>query len=412
MLAKTLYNGLFYPLISLGAAIGGVFSRKLRTGLEGRIGLAERARTFREQQQKAKVVLFHCASAGELEGVKPVADAFRKRGWLCAASYFSPSALTALRGAEFDFADYSPRDSVVSMRDYLQALRPDVVLISKHDVWPNMVWQSKSLGIPVWLINGNFHAGTSKQYPGLRQFHRAIHRELSGILAVSEADAQRARLIAGNTTYVAAVGDSRFDRVTSRARNIALADDFLSSAISGRHVIVAGSTHEKDEALLIGALSKAIQEIPEFLMLLVPHDPSEEALRRILERAQDAGLHAADSSEQAPDVSLLVINHSGVLADMYRFGHLAYVGGGFDRGVHSVLEPMAHGCEVVCGPNIGVSREANDALKEGLLAVVQDSVALEAELRRRRDEIKTMDVRIFVEQRSGISEKILEHVVK
>ncbi len=322
--------------------------------------------------------------------------------------FFSPSAVSALKGSEFDFADYSPRDSIKTAREYLEALRPDVILISKHDVWPNMVWQARELGIPVWLINGNFHANTLKLLPGFRHFNRAIHSELAGILTVSEDDTKRARRIAGESCKIAAVGDSRFDRVIARAQAAPDSAPELVAAIAGRPVILAGSTHPRDEEILIESLSELRSSLGDLCMLLVPHDPSEEALARILTLAESRLLLASEVGLVGGRTDIIVINKTGVLADLYKISQLAYVGGGFDRGVHSVIEPMAHGCEVICGPNISVSREAIEAQALGILDVVSNSLELKCELTHRLSESKRGEVLHFVTQRGGVVSRILD----
>ncbi|MCL4304700.1 hypothetical protein KJZ99_02200 [bacterium] len=411
MLAKALYNALIYPLIAGGASIGGLLSGKLREGLEGRLGLTERAQRFRFEHPDARIVLFHCASAGELESIKPIALAFRKREWLSAVSYFSPSAKSSLRGSEFDFADYSPRDSIRSAGGYLGALKPNLVLISKHDVWPNMVWQSRHLGIPIWLINGNFHARSSKLFPVLKGFHRAIHRELTGILTVSEDDARRARLIAGDSANVIAVGDSRFDRVLARARAAAAPETALLKILEGKQVLVAGSTHEKDEHLLLASFAELSKSIPNLHTLIIPHDPSEAALRRIISIAKTHDVATSELTDSSDSINVSVINRSGVLAELYQVGHLAYVGGGFGRGVHSVIEPMAHGLEVVCGPNMGVSREALDAQAAGLLGVVDSHSSLVSQVVSRMCGPRRSEVHDFITRRSGVVDRILSIVL-
>lgn len=407
-IAKLIYNGAVYPALALGASVSALFSRKLRTGLEGRVGLAERAGRFRNNHQTDRIVLFHCASAGELEGTKPLAMACRQRGWMCAVSYFSPSAVSALKGGEFEFADYSPRDSVKSAREYLEALRPDVVMISKHDVWPNMVWQARQLGIPVWLINGNFHANTLKLFPGLRHFNRTVHSELTGILTVSEDDAKRARRIAGESCRIAAVGDSRFDRVITRAQAAPDPAPELLAVIGKRTVLLGGSSHERDEELLIESFVELRTSRSDFCLLLVPHDPSEAAVSRIKALAEPRSLRVSDLSITNDQADVIVVNKTGVLADLYKVAKLAYVGGGFDRGVHSVLEPMAHGCEVICGPNISVSREANEAQALGLLEVVTSAVELTHAIQRRLGSTNRDEVIRFVNQRGGVVNRILD----
>lgn len=411
MIAKLLYNLFAYPALSVAAHIAALFSPKLREGLRGRRRVAGQARAFRERNNTARVVLFHCASAGELEGIKPLAACCRERGFVPCVSYFSPSAKTALGPDSFAFADFSPFDSMHQVRAYLRALRPETVLISKHDVWPNLVWQCAEMKIPVWLINGNFRGGSFKRWPGARAFHRAIHERLSGILTVSEEHAERARAIAGKHVFVASVGDSRFDRVLARAREQRNPLDGRQSILEQKRWIIGGSTHLRDEILLLEAFAQIRHDHPGLGCLVVPHDPSESAVGRIEATAQQFGLTCAevDRTTTAPDV--LIVNRSGILADVYRYGTLAFVGGGFDRGVHSVIEPMAHGLAVICGPNTDVSREAQEAATEHLLfeiTAADELVRIAADLLHQPMEDAA---RKFVMLRAGVVDRVLDTVL-
>lgn len=409
--AKAIYNGFAYPALSAGARLAAVFSSKLRKGLLGRRKVAANANDFRESYPNARVVLFHCASAGELEGIKPLAAACRQRGFAPCVSYFSPSAEATLHPGEFEFADFSPYDSVLSVRDYYSALKPEVILISKHDVWPNMVWQAAEMGIPIWLINGNFHPGSLKSLPGLRYFHQAIHSKLDGILTVSEDDAARAKSISGGKARVAAVGDSRYDRVCARAEQKRIPNPDWDAALRSKPCLIGGSTHEKDESLLLRAFTRIRVEQPDLRLLVVPHDPSDAAIRRILDRATAEGLLCSSISDAADDTDVWVINQSGILADLYQYGTLAFVGGGFDRGIHSVLEPMVHGLPVICGPNIAVSREARDAQTEGLLFTVATELEAVSAAKTLLGAGKRDLARRFVERRAGVGGRILDIVL-
>ncbi|MBK6766085.1 MAG: hypothetical protein IPG71_07095 [bacterium] len=102
------------------------------------------------------------------------------------------------------------------------------------------------------------------------------------------------------------------------------------------------------------------------------------------------------------------MNRTGVLADLYQYGTVAYVGGGLDRGVHSVIEPMAHGCEVICGPGISVSREANEARELGLLDVVTCVDELSGALALRLENRQRAGALDFVESRAKVVDRILD----
>jgi 3-deoxy-D-manno-octulosonic-acid transferase len=366
-----------FRLLSLG-------SPKIRDGLRGRVGLADRVKIFRDQFPRDCVILFHCASAGELQALKPFVSAFEQDKIKLAVSYFSPSAKSALQKENrFSFADYSPVDSAALVHAYLDALRPSVIAITKHDVWPNMVWAARDRGIPIFLMNGNFHAGSLKLVPGLRSFHRSVYGAFTEIMVVSEEDASNARRIVGDTTRVTVIGDSRFDQVLHRIEQHVSLPTEIENACRDRNVVILGSTHADDEELTLPVIAKLSRDIQDLLALVVPHDPSSSAKRRIQSLASRSGLALRDLDEgkiTSMD-SALLINRTGLLADLYRLGRVAYVGGGFGKGVHSVLEPMVYHLPVITGPRIGVAYEARAGSERGFVAVVQGRNMMETRLR-------------------------------
>lgn len=409
--AKLVYNLIAYPALSLGARLAALFSRKLRRGLLGRQRVAAHAREFRKNNQEAKVVLFHCASAGELEGVKPLAVACRERGFVPCVSYFSPSAEGALKPGDFAFADYSPFDSAFAVQAYYNALKPAVVLISKHDVWPNMVWQANANRIPIWLINGNFHTGSTKHLPGIMAFHRAVFSRLNGVLTVSKDDANRAIDVTQRPDRVWAVGDSRFDRVWARAQSGHSPLAEFAQELKSRQILIGGSTHDHDDDLLIAALPELRKFTPRLQLIIVPHDPSESIVSTIRGKAHAAGLTCEEIADSTLSSDVIIVNRSGILADVYQYGTMALVGGGFDRGVHSVLEPMAHGLKVLCGPKIDVSREANEALADNLLAVINSETDLIRHYPILAATPESEKVTNFVRVRAGVVNRILDLVL-
>jgi 3-deoxy-D-manno-octulosonic-acid transferase len=393
-----------------------LFVPKIRDGLEGREGLLERARDFRKRIGAKPLLLFHCASAGELEALKPLAHKFDRSKVAIAVSYFSPSAKSALQKSdEFDFSDYSPIDSHGQVAGFLAALKPSVIAITKHDIWPNLVWQARELSIPIFLINGNFPASSTRLWPGVRQFHAAVYTAFTQIMTVSEDDAKQARRFVGTDVPVQSFGDSRFDRVVARVERRAELPEGVEQNCAGRSVIVAGSTHADDEQLLLPVLPK-LADIPNLLTVIVPHDPSSKAKRRILDLCSQHHLRARDLDDNraVDDTQVLLINRTGILADLYRVGQVAYVGGGFGKGVHSILEPMASGLAVVCGPNIGVSHEAGMAKEKGILVVTTDRKPLESQLRRWLNEAELPSLREhvqdFVRAHTGATDRIAERL--
>lgn len=426
MLPVTLFWKYFYryfilPILWGGFHVLSLFNRKVRLGLQGRRGLEKRARDTRASLGDRPLILFHCASMGEFEALHPITKKLTPKKIALGVIYFSPSAETAAKKSDcFAFADYSPQDTRRTVRRFLRALRPLALVITKHDVWPNLIWECQSLGIPVFLVNASFPANSRQFWPIVRSFQRALTMSFRSILAVSPDDAKRARRITLQNVPIIVAGDSRYDRVTDHIHRATAEIPFPQQRFVGRFVLVAGSTHTRDEEIVLPAVASVIRRHSQLLCLLVPHDPEPSALKSIQASCAAAGLDfllLSQWRDGTPLGQVLCVDRVGILAALYGLGHLAYVGGGFDKGVHSVLEPMAYGLPVLSGPNIEVSHEAQVAKTRGILQVATDADQVEAWIERliaderARDQIGEK-ARVFMKERLGAAERIADFLQK
>jgi 3-deoxy-D-manno-octulosonic-acid transferase len=417
---KLAYRLVVLPVLWGGFHISGLLNGKVRAGIRGRKGVVSRARVVRASLGNKPLLLFHCASMGELEALYPLANKLREKNISLGVIHFSPSAEEAAKKADcFAYADYSPTDIPREVRRFLQELRPLALAITKHDIWPNLVWGCRDHNIPVFLINASFSPKSTRFWPVARSFQKTLMSSFRAILAISDDDAKRARRIIPRHVRLIVAGDSRYDRVVERTKQSFAELPSLQNSVRDHFVLVAGSTHSADEEILLPAITAVAQRHPDFLCLLVPHDPLPSALKQIETKCRDIGLDFLLLSQWQgqPIKHVLCVDRVGILAPLYGLGHAAYVGGGFDRGVHSVIEPMAHGLPVLCGPKIEVSHEALLGNREGVLQLARNASEVEnwvEELlsdERRRHEMGDK-ARSLVEKRLGAATRIADFLQK
>jgi 3-deoxy-D-manno-octulosonic-acid transferase len=365
---------------------------KLARGIEARRGLEQRWREAALKTADAHPrVWLHAASAGETLQARPLGDAIRARhpGGALFYSYFSPSAERMVASWQApDAADYLPFDWPAAMRAQVESLAPDAIVLVAGELWPNLIWTAADRGIPLAQACCRLAGGSARMERRARALTGRLYREFRAIAAVTEEDAE---LLAGMgipREAVAVTGDTRIDVSLSRVEEAeALPAPWEPPPGSGP-VVVAGSTWPADEAVLLPAVARLRERHPGLVAVVVPHEPSESAVERIIRRASASGLRAtrmgaasgatpaAGGTADGDPPSVFVVDRMGLLYRLYRLADAAYVGGGFGGSVHNTVEPAAHGAPVAVGPNHGCPAEVEALERAGGLVTVATADAL------------------------------------
>ncbi len=376
MINRFFYFFLVLPLalpIAWGLAL---FHPNLRRALVGRL----RAAPQRAPRDPARpLVWFHVASAGELLQAEPLLRRFRERGAQLAVTLSSASGLVWLERLqdwpELVWAGLLPIDFPRRMERLLESLRPSVLVYLQADLWPGLVWGAARRGVPQVLVAARVGGGSNwrGRFP-LNHFFRDLYGHMETILAVSPAEQVRiARIVPGHPRLEVG-GDPGIETVLAR---LAEAPEPLAGArfSPGNPVLVAGSTWPADEQHLLPVLNEALERIPEFRAIIVPHEPGEAHLQ-VLENAlpgATARLSVVERADPPPgeaQARVILVDSVGRLASLYKLGTVAYVGGGFSSGVHNVAEPAACGLPVLFGPRHDLSTMAQTLLDCGAARAV------------------------------------------
>jgi 3-deoxy-D-manno-octulosonic-acid transferase len=328
--------------------------------------LLEWARSSRDDARP--LVWFHAASVGEgLQAESVLRHLLRLRPD-CQVIYthFSPSAEAFATRLPVEVTDYLPYDLPSSVERLLSALRPDLLVFSKLDLWPELSTRASTTGTEVAIVAATVSPGSSRLRWPARILLSSGYQVVAAAAASSSEDAARLSRLGVAPERIRITGDPRFDSAMEKARG-SVSHEALLRFGRGAPTMVAGSTWPKDEMVLLRAFAAVLRRHPAARLILVPHEPTARHIETIERRAAGAGLPAVVrlSVASAP-TPLLVVDRVGVLAALYGAGTMAYVGGGFGRaGLHSVLEPAASGVPVVFGPRWGNSRDAALLLNDG-----------------------------------------------
>jgi 3-deoxy-D-manno-octulosonic-acid transferase len=380
---RGLYN-LLLPVAEAWAGVSAKFNAKIAEGIEGRKGLKDRwlGKSAALDPEK-KTVWFHVSSVGEFLQAGPVMDLLAERhggSVQIALTFFSPSGLNyfekhdrSARNPALAFVDYLPVDTVSNVHFCLDTLKPAMIVYVKFDLWPNLILEAGESGIPQVLISGTLSPSSKRLAGPAKRFYGSLYSTLDAIAAISDEDAERFSKHLGGNTEIVTAGDTRFDQVCRRidTSNVKIPEAILGE---GRALIIAGSTWPRDEAIVIPGFTRLLAGHPGTAMVLAPHEPTEQRLSQVEKELKSHRMRSARlSSLETWDAAIPVVIADGIgyLAELYRAGDIAYVGGSWTTGVHNVMEPAVLGLPVFFGPKIDNSWEAGMLVRLGAGRVVR-----------------------------------------
>jgi len=374
------YSWVAYPVLWTGVHAAGLASRGMKEALAGRKGLWQRLDKQLALRNPSKpMIWFHVASAGEFLQAQPVMERFIKEGFECAVTFTSANGMKWARKTNFSpgqrplVIEYLPFDSSRNMQRLLAMLRPSAVVYVAYDLWPNLIWTAKEIGIPQYLISAAIQPRSRRLTSSFgRSFYRVLYACLDGIFAVTEADRQRFLETCPDHPDIRVVGDTRFDSVMDRKQRIS--PPKLPDYTHGKFILVVGSSISTDKEHIFGPLKEALERFPNLLLVMVPHEPTEEHLNPCETFFSTFPIERSTRLKKDPATPprIILVDTIGVLSALYALGTLAYVGGGFGPRVHNVTEPAVMGLPVIFGPIYDNSPEAMDLIKEGVAFAVEN----------------------------------------
>ena len=279
-------------------------------------------------------------------------------------SFFSPTIYNIAKDTELaDVVCYHPLDFIWSVLYFFVVIKPNYFVITRHDIWPNHLIFAKLFKCKTFLINANLHKKSFRLLFGFRNINKWLFMKFDLILTGSkQLKNNLLRLVSEEKIIVS--GDSRFDSVADRL----LSDSsvLLPGEIKNSQNIILGSIIPSDYEVIFNGFKLFFSEGDETLkknnmrIIIVPHEIRPYQLKKIEKKLIEIGMKFQYYSEIKDIITenVIIVDAVGILADLYKYGDVAYVGAGFGAGVHSVIEPAIYKCIVSFGPNISILDEA------------------------------------------------------
>lgn len=318
--------------------------------------------------RNAKYIWFHASSLGEFEQGRPMMEKIKAEHpeYKMLLTFFSPSGYEVRKNYNgADVICYLPFDTPYRVKKFLNLANPSIAVFIKYEFWGNYLQELKHRNIPVYIISSIFRRDQLFfqwfGYPYRKMLYCFTH------LFVQD-DRSAALLKEFGITNVTVTGDTRFDRVLdvrNQARELSPVEHFVcEGGKEKRLTLVAGSSWPQDEEILIPYFN----EHPEMKLIIAPHEIHREHLMYIESLLKRPSVRLSDvfhDQSLAEGKDCLIVDSFGLLSSIYRYGTIAYIGGGFGAGIHNTLEAAVYGIPVLFGPKYHKFKEAKDLIKVG-----------------------------------------------
>ncbi len=301
-----------------------------------------------DSEKESKTVWIHAVSVGEAIAARPLIKKLREienlRIVVTTVTDTGQKVMSAfLKDDEHLY--YAPFDLPVPLKRFLKRLEPDLLIIMETEIWPNMLRYAKKKNTRVCLVNGRISASSYRGYKRVSFFMKRILRRFDLLMMQTQEDAERILDLGAQKQKTLVLGNLKFD--------VPVPEDVPEwlNQIKGS-LIVAGSTHEGEDEIVLDAFRKVKKSFGDAVLIIAPRHP--ERFSSVAELVRKSGYRLGlRSRKEFKEIDVLVLDTIGELSSVYGAADVAVICGSFiDRGGHNLFEPASWGVPIVCGPHM------------------------------------------------------------
>ena len=358
---------------------------KRRKTVLHRLGLSPLPKAIsqnRSQKRDNRPIWIHALSVGEVLSavplVKELKSCFKHQDIVFSASTKTGFEIANnLLKESVNSIFFFPYDLLISVKHIAAKVEPAIVIIVESDIWPNFLFEMKRRNVPVILVNARLSRKSYFGYKRFLFFSKRLFVSFSKICVQSSEDAHRFSLLGIPPGRITITGNIKFDQQYDFAGREEIEKLRQSLLIKpSQKILLAGSTHYGEEAILLNAFSRLKKKYPDLILIIVPRNP--DRARSVCRICKSAGLFAVTMSEleeKKPGPDVIVVDRIGILKMLYATADIAFVGGSLVRsGGHNPLEPAAFSRPIIFGPDMSDFADiSNMLIRSGGAISVQDA---------------------------------------
>ena len=300
-------------------------------------------------------IWIHAASLGEFEQGRPLIEKMREEqpDAKILLSFYSPSGYEVRKNYDkVDAVCYMPVDTPLRVKEFLDVVKPKMAIFVKYEFWGNFLEQLKKRNVPTYIISSIFRPEQSFFKPWGGMFRKMLN---SFTHLYVQNEESRELLHSIGVDNVTVCGDTRLDRVLQIKAQAQEFPAIAAMTSNDKPTLVMGSSWEPDEDIVLPYFNSH----PNVKLIIAPHEFDENRLQAMMARInRPVARYTQIEGKDPSQLDCLIIDCFGILSSLYRYGDIAYVGGGFGSGIHNVPEAAVYGIPVIFGPKHEKFQEA------------------------------------------------------
>ena len=321
-----------------------------------------------------KVIWIHCASFGEYEHIKPLIPHLQNINPLINITFFSPSGYDNFH--DFNLIkqkSYLPLDTKENMTSFIKIMNPMMVIISKNDIWPNMATCLKEDNIPLYSIGSKLNRKKTRNW-FVKKYYKKYYSKISHIFCEDEFTYQFIKN--EKITECSIIGNTRINQILLDKKH-QFKDEKIMNFIDTKRTIIYGSVENND----YDKIMKFIHSRKDLKHIIVPHEINTTIIKQIKEKiSSNYILYSAIKNNRKTQNNILIVDKFGILKQLYKYSNIAYVGGGFNNGIHNTLEAVVHGNFVLFGPKHKQFEESYWLIEQQIGKSIRNYIELSTEI--------------------------------